>query len=123
MGKSSCRQGGLSAVADQAFDSPGEGRDLRLARDTVTASALLWEDGVVHLQAFPAPEKPMVDRAGDDPIRGHFEQVRDVPSPVAQREGELLNERCPRCGFLYGFVRSPQGPYCNHCGHEPHPGS
>lgn len=93
----------------------------------MTASALLWEDGVVHLQAFPAPEKPIaavdaIDRAGDDPIRGHFEQERDVPSPVAHREGELLNERCPRCGFLYGFVRSPPGPYCNHCSHEPHTG-
>jgi ARG and Rhodanese-Phosphatase-superfamily-associated Protein domain len=35
------------------FDSPGEGRDYRLATDTLTGSSLVWEDkAALHLQLF-----------------------------------------------------------------------
>ena len=57
----------------ETFESPGEGRDLRLELPTLNGSALVWEDRVVlHMQLFARE-----DRAeGDSSERSHRRRPR-----------------------------------------------
>lgn len=43
----------VAGAAWEGFRSPGLGKDLRLVSGELTGSALEWEGGVVHVQAFP----------------------------------------------------------------------
>ena len=51
----------LSLAPREAFDSIGEGQDLRLETDKVIGAALVLDDSLLHLTAFP---KPPSDGAG-----------------------------------------------------------
>ena len=95
---------------------------MRWEDERCTASALVWgQDSVVHLQAFPRPDKGIRAR---DSAAAAVQDAPAQPGPVAprppsvpQRQGERAGTRCGQCGFLYGVVKTPQGDYCNHCGH------
>jgi hypothetical protein len=97
----------------ERFDAPGEGDDLRWESDRLTASALAWGEGdtqsIVHLQAFPRETRE---------VREASSVTFGTPvSTVEKRAGESAGRRCSHCGFLYGLVVTPDGDYCNHCGH------
>jgi hypothetical protein len=111
------------ATADwERYDAPGEGSTVRWEDKRCTASVLVWgQDSVVHLQAFPRLDE------GAQLLHTAAPAVPDVPAQtgpadppppsVPQRQGERTGTRCERCGFLYGMVDTPEGDYCNHCGH------
>lgn len=46
--------GGLKTSKVESFPSVGEGLDLRFEGKKLNAAALVWEDLIVHLSAFPA---------------------------------------------------------------------
>ncbi len=101
------------------FDAAGEGADLRLDREELLASALVFGDAaVLHVQAFPRT-RDRTEREPIDIVTRHAEPSVRRAEAVPHRTGDPSAKRCPTCGFVYGMVSTPEGDHCNHCGAGP----
>jgi hypothetical protein len=69
---------------------------------------------VLHVQAFPRSKDRTESRAAERSAPVAPRRGAEPPRTGGARAG-----RCPRCGFLYGMVSTPEGDHCNHCGAGP----
>ncbi len=91
-------------------DAGGSGVRLTWSETGLAGSALVYQDGLLHMHICGTALSLKNDRMG--------RCAQTVPSLGTRRSGQSVpGRRCGNCGFLYGVLKDEAGlVWCNHCG-------